>query len=116
MGINKNIFRLEHVLESIEKIEYIINGLSYGQYLEDWIKQDAIIRNIEIIGEAIASLDEELKEKYPDVSWKQARGMRNILIHEYFRIEYDEVWKTLHEDLPKLKYQIIAILNDIKQS
>lgn len=114
MDIDRNIFRLEHVIESIEKIEYIINGLSYDQYLEDWIKQDAIVRNIEIIGEAIANVDEELKEKYPEVAWKQAKGMRNILIHEYFRIEYEEVWKTLNEDLPKLKFQIIAIINDIK--
>ena len=91
MNPDKNIFRLEHVVDSIEKIEFIIKDLSYGQYLEDWIKQDAIVRNIEIIGEAIRNVEDELIIKYPNVPWKEARGMRNILIHEYFRIEYDEV-------------------------
>lgn len=86
MGLNKNVFRLEHVVESIEKIEFIIKDLSYSQYLEDWIKQDAIVRNIEIIGEAIRNVDEKLIGLYPNVPWKEARGMRNILIHEYFRI------------------------------
>ena len=114
MNPDKNIFRLEHVVDSIEKIEFIIKDLSYGQYLEDWIKQDAIVRNIEIIGEAIRNVEDELIIKYPNVPWKEARGMRNILIHEYFRIEYDEVWRTLNEDLPKLKSQIISIIHDIK--
>ena len=114
MNPDKNIFRLEHVVESIEKMEFIIKDLSYLQYLEDWIRQDAIVRNIEIIGEAIRNVDEELIIRYPKVHWKEARGMRNILIHEYFRIEHEEVWKTLNEDLPKLKLQIISIINDIK--
>ena len=113
MNTNKNIFRLEHVLESIEKIEFIIKDLSYAQYLDDWIRQDAIVRNIEIIGEAIRNVDDELIMMYPKVPWKEARGMRNLLIHEYFRIEHDEVWKTLNEDLPKLKLQIVSIINDI---
>lgn len=114
MNPNKNIFRLEHVIQSIEKIEFIIKDLSYGDYLDDWIKQDAIVRNIEVIGEAIRNVEDELKELYPKVAWKEARGMRNILIHEYFRIEYEEVWRTLNEDLPNLKFQIITIINDIK--
>ena len=114
MNPDKNIFRLEHVVESIEKIEFITKELSYIQYLEDWIKQDAIVRNIEIIDEAIRNVDEELILMYPKVPWKKARGMRNLLIREYFRIEHEEVWKTLNEDLPKLKIQILAIVNDIK--
>ena len=114
MNPNKNIFRLEHVVESIEKIEFIIKDLSYTQYLDDWIKQDAIVRNIEIIGEAIRNVDEELIIMYPLVPWKEARGMRNLVIHEYFRIEHEEVWKTLNQDLPKLKIQILSIINDIE--
>ena len=114
MNPDKNIFRLEHVVQSIEKIEFITKDLSYGHYLEDWIKQDAIVRNIEIIGEAIRNVEDELIELYPEVPWNEARGMRNILIHEYFRIEFDEVWKTLKDDLPQLKFQILGILNDIK--
>ena len=89
MDNEKNQFRLQHVVQSIEKIEFITKDLSYGQYLEDWIKQDAIVRNIEIIVEAIRNVEDELIQLHPNVPWNEARGMRNILIHEYFRIEFD---------------------------
>ncbi len=69
MDVEKNLFRLQHVVECVEKIEIITKDLSYGDYLEDWIKQDAIFRNIEIIGEAIANVEDELKQKYPEVAW-----------------------------------------------
>ena len=114
MDNEKNIFRLQHVIECVEKIEVITKDLSYGHYLEDWIKQDAIFRNIEIIGEAIANVEDGLKIKYPNVAWVQAKGMRNFLIHEYFKVDHDAVWSTFNEDLPKLKFQILQILNDIK--
>lgn len=115
MEIDKNYLRLTHILESIIKIEMITQKLSYGQYLEDWIKQDAIIRNFEIIGEASKQIDEDFKLKFPDVPWKYASGMRNYLIHEYFNVDYDEVWKTLKEDLPMLKLQIQQIKKDLEQ-
>ena len=114
MDKDKNIFRLQHVIDCIEKIEIITKDLSYESYLEDWIKQDAIFRNIEIIGEAIANVEEELKKNYPNVPWVQAKGMRNFLIHEYFKVDHDAVWETYQNHLPKLKLQIISIINDIK--
>lgn len=115
MDIKKNLFRLQHVVECIEKIEIITKNLTYGDYLDDWIKQDAILRNIEIIGEAITHVDDNLKEKYTHVAWVQAKGMRNFLVHEYFKVDHDAVWNTFNNDLPKLKDQINAIINDIKQ-
>jgi len=114
MDHNKNIFRLQHVIECIHKIEKIIEDLSYGAYLEDWIKQDAIFRNLEIIGEAIAHIDDELKVNYPEVAWFEAKGMRNFLIHQYFKVDHDAVWNTFQEDLPKLKHQILAIINHLQ--
>lgn len=114
MDKNKNIFRLQHVIDCIEKIEIITKDLSYESYLDDWIKQDAIFRNIEIIGEAIANVEEELKIKYPDVPWVQAKGMRNFLTHEYFKVDHAAVWETNQNHLPNLKIQILAIINDIK--
>ena len=114
MDKDKNIFRLQHVIDCIEKIEIISKDLSYKSYLEDWIKQDAIFRNIEIIGEAIANVEEELKKNYPNVPWVQAKGMRNFLIHEYFKVDHDAVWETYQNHLPNLKIQILSIINDIK--
>jgi uncharacterized protein with HEPN domain len=115
MKINKNIFRLEHILESIKKIEYIVKGLEYGDYLEDWIKQDAIIRNFEIIGEAISSLDDEIKNENPDLEWKSAKDMRNFLIHEYFKVDFKAVWDTIYIHLPVLKKQIEVILEKVRK-
>jgi len=114
MAIDKNYLRLTHILNSIIKIEKITRELSYGQYLEDWIKQDAIIRNFEIIGEASKQIDEDFKLKYYEVPWKYASGMRNYLIHEYFNVDYDEVWKTLKQDLPAFKIQIEQIIKDLE--
>ena len=113
MNPDKNIFRLTHVIQSIDKIEFITKDLSYGIYLEDWIKQDAIVRNIAIISEAISHAEDELKLKYPDVSWVQAEGMRNFLVQEYFKVDHDAVWATFHEELPNLKVQILSIIKDI---
>jgi uncharacterized protein with HEPN domain len=115
MKINKNIFRLEHILESIEKIEYIVKDLDYGDYLEDWIKQDAIVRNFEIIWEAIANLDDEIKSKYQDLEWRLAKDMRNFLIHEYFKVDFKAVWDNINIDLPILKRQIGGILESIRK-
>jgi uncharacterized protein with HEPN domain len=112
--MNRNILFLTHIIECIEKLEKITKDLNYGDYLQDWIKQDAILRNVEIIGEAISNIDDDLKLQYPDVPWKEAKGMRNVLIHEYFKIDYDEVWGTLQEDIPALKYQIEKILREFK--
>ena len=113
MDNDKNLFRLKHVIDCINKIEIITQNLSYGNYLEDWIKQDAIFRNITIISEAISHVEDELKMKYPDVAWIQAKGMRNFLVHEYFKVDHDAVWETFNNDLPNLKLQILSIIKDI---
>jgi uncharacterized protein with HEPN domain len=113
---NKNIIRLKHIIECIDKIDKITENLSYGDYLEDWMKQDAVLRNISIIGEAISKVDEDLKKNYSDVPWSQAKGMRNFLIHEYFKVDHDAVWFTFKNDLPSLKIQILQIINDIDKN
>ena len=115
MQTNQDILRLEHILQSIERIDFVLKNLSYGEYLEDWQKQDIIVRNMEIIGEASRHISDELKNLHSDVAWKPAVGMRNYLIHEYFSVNYDEVWTTLKEDLPIFKNQIKNILKTLTQ-
>ena len=113
--INKNLFRLEHICDSIEKIEYLVQVLhNQDNFEERWIEQDAIIRNLEIIGEAVNHISEDLKQNYPDVAWKEIKGMRNIVVHQYFGIELNEVWSTAINDIPFLKKQIEKIIEDIK--
>jgi len=113
---DKDLFRLEHIRDCIEKIEYLARMLHTQDNFETkWIEQDAIIRNLEIIGEAIANISDDLKQKYPDVSWKEIRGMRNFVTHQYFGVELGEIWSTIINDIPLLKNQIQEIIEDIEK-
>jgi len=114
---DKNLFRLRHIRDSIEKIEYLVRILHNQDNFETkWIEQDAIIRNLEVIGEAVINISDDLKQNYPDVSWKEIRGMRNIVTHQYFGVELSEIWSTVINDVPILKNQIQKIIEDIENS
>lgn len=113
MAADKNKIRLRHILDSIRKIEIVLNELSYEDYIEDWKSQDILIRNLEVIGEAARHVDDALTAQYPEVAWRDARGMRNFLIHAYFQVDPDEIWKTVTTDIPLLKLQITKIFEDL---
>ncbi len=113
MKINKDKFRLEHIVESIEKIEKIVNVVqSFPIFEEKWIEQDAMIRNFEVIGEASVHISEELKIMYPDIAWNEMKGMRNFITHEYFGLQLDTIWDSALHDIPNLKQQMLLILKE----
>lgn len=101
---------LKHILESIEAIEKYIKDLSEEEFLENQEKQDAIIRRLEIIGEAVKNLSDEFKETHPETVWNKAMGIRNILIHHYFGIDLEIVWDTVTKSLPEFKKQIESLV------
>ena len=110
---DKDLFRLEHIRDCIEKIEYLAQILhNQDNFEQKWIEQDAIIRNLEIIGEASVNISDDLKQNYPDVSWKEIRGMRNFVTHQYFGVELSDIWSTAINDIPLLKKQIQKIIED----
>ena len=112
---DKNLFRLKHIHDSIVKIEYLVQMLHTQDNFEaKWIEQDAIIRNLEIIGEAVINISDDLKQRYPDILWKEMRGMRNFVTHQYFGVELGEIWSTIVNDIPILKNQIQKIIEDIE--
>ena len=113
--MNKDLFRLGHIRDSIEKIEYLVRMLHTQDNFETkWIEQDAIIRNLEIIGEAAINISDDLKQSYPDVLWKEIRGMHNFVTHQYFGVELSEIWSTVINDIPLLKAQIQKIIEDME--
>lgn len=97
---------LRHILESIEWIEKDVKGLSRKQFSENVPMQDAVIRRLEIIGEAIRSLPADLKIRNPKVPWQDIADTRNKLIHEYFGVDLNLIWTIIKKDLPLLKRQI----------
>ena len=107
-----DINRLHHILESAFEAQEFMKGVSREQLPKDRKTMQAVIRNLEIIGEAAAKLSKEFKEKHNKVPWQAIVGMRNWLIHAYFDIDYDHVWNAVHEDIPTLIPQIEALLNE----
>lgn len=94
------------ILESIEKIESFIINISYENFLNDMKTQDAVLRNLEIIGEASRQIDALTKEQMTDVDWSGMIGMRNFLCHQYFKTDWEIVWETCRTDILNLKEKI----------
>ena len=94
---------LDDILESIKKIEDYSKDLTEEQFSRDTEIQDAVLRRLAIIGEAVKHLPGDLKEKHQQIPWKQIAGARDIFVHEYFGVGMERIWKTIQEDLPELK-------------
>ena len=90
----------------------ILKNVSFEEFCEDTEKQDAILRRLEIIGEAAKNIPNPFKEEHPEISWKSAAAMRDVLSHEYFGVKPDLVWETIEKDLPILKSSISKLVDD----
>ncbi len=101
---------LQDIREAVHRIRTYTDSMTYKHFLADLKTQDAVIRNIEIIGEAAKSLSTKLRESYPDMPWKSMAGVRVRLIHHYFGVNLDIVWTIVTEELPALETQITALL------
>jgi uncharacterized protein with HEPN domain len=105
---NNDIF-LEHILESINAIQKYCKGVKKEDFSKNQQLQDSVIRRIEIIGEAVKKISEDLKKKNKSIEWQKIAGMRDVLIHDYFGVDVNLVWNTVKKDLPNLKKSIKEI-------
>jgi len=107
---------LEDVLESIRRIDAYVSGLDAAGLEADELRLDAVVRNLEVIGEAVKQLPEETTRQQSHVEWRKIAGLRDILIHHYFGIDVRIIWDVVQNKLPDLQRQVRAILNSMDDS
>jgi uncharacterized protein with HEPN domain len=115
MKRNESIY-LRHILDAIAKIEAYLQGVEEETFNKNTLIQDGVIRQIEIIGEAVKMLSNELRKKYAYISWQDIAGMRDKLIHHYFGVDIEKVWLTAKEDIPVLRAVVTKMLQEQQQN
>lgn len=111
--MKKDSVYLRHILDAVSKIEsYVSVGREAFLSTSHW--QDAVVRQLEIIGEATKRISAELRSNYPDIPWRRMAGLRDILIHDYLGVDLSMVWEVTQRDLPDLKTKIEGILKKLE--
>lgn len=104
---------LRHMLDAIAKVEEYLQGVDEKRFAQNTLLQDGVIRQLEIIGEAVKRLSPDLRGRYAGISWKDIAGMRDKLIHDYFGVDLEAVWTTATEDILVFKEEVRRILKEL---
>ncbi len=106
----------QHILDAIDRIDEYLEGVDEKTFHQKYLIQDGVIRQLEIIGEAVRHISNEIRETYSHIPWPDIAGMRDKLIHHYFGVDIDKVWLTARDDIPVLKKEMEKILFELKKS
>lgn len=107
---------LRDILDAIRQIEIYLQSISYKAFCQDRMRQDAVVRELEIIGEASRKLTEVFRTQHPEIPWQDIIGMRHKIAHDYFEVDLRTVWDTSKSDLPPLKQQVEQILVEMGEN
>ncbi|MEM6714156.1 MAG: DUF86 domain-containing protein [Cyanobacteria bacterium P01_C01_bin.147] len=107
---------MNDILVSCDKILRYTAGLSFDGFIEDERTFDAVVRNLQLIGEAVKNLPDDLCDCYPEMEWRKIAGLRNILVHAYFTVENEIIWDVVQSKIPNLKATTAKIQNDLSDS
>jgi uncharacterized protein with HEPN domain len=102
---------LQHILSECSFVIRNTEGKTKEQFLEDEVLTRAVVRSLEVIGEATKKLPADFRTQHPQINWNEIAGMRYILIHHYFGIDYDVVWSTINKDIPEINIELERIIN-----
>ena len=105
--------RLLHISDAVESIIGFTSGISFEQYDEDYKLRLALVKLLEIIGEAASGLSPQLQERFTEIDWTILKSIRNVLVHEYFGVDYEVIWNTIQTNIPELKSRIAEILDQV---
>lgn len=105
---------LSDIIEATKRIQEYTTSMNLDSFKKNNLVVDAVIRNLEIIGETSTHIPENLRVKYPELPWSSIVGLKNIAIHKYFKIDLDIIWNIVKNDIPKTKENITTILEDLK--
>jgi len=103
------------ILEAVDKIERFTTGITFEKLVQDDRTQDAILRNIQIIGEASKNIPDSIVKAHPEIDWSGVAGIRDIITHRYFRVDWQLLWTSIHEELPGFRKQIAALSREIHE-
>lgn len=109
---NKNAARIAHMRQAVERLLILVDKIDEERFYEDFTIHITSERLLEIIGEATTRLDAEFKAKYPDVPWSEMKGLRNIISHEYFNVDYTAIWDIIQNDIPVLHDKLKEIIHN----
>ncbi len=111
----KDVVYILHIRDAIDLILEYTKDLNMKDFNSKRVIQDAVIRRIAIIGEAVKNISTNFREKYSEIAWKKIAGMRDKVIHGYFNVDIDRVWAVIIKDIPVLKREIEEIINEEKE-
>jgi len=115
MSNRSPVLYLAEMLESMEKIERYVSGISYEEFVKQEQLIDAVERNIEKIGEAAAAVPDDIRNRYPEVPWKTIVGLRNKVIHHYFAVDHEVIYQIATKNIPETKETIARVIREYRQ-